>query len=102
MEITTIGVVGAGQMGGGIAHVAALAGVDVALADVSRELVDKGMATITRNLDRQVSKGTVTAEAKAAALGRIRAGVGLAGLAGCQLAVEAVVEDLDVKTGVLA
>ncbi|TAM44496.1 MAG: 3-hydroxybutyryl-CoA dehydrogenase [Acidobacteria bacterium] len=102
MEITTIGVVGAGQMGGGIAHVAALAGVDVALADVSRELVDKGMATITRNLDRQVSKGTVTAEAKAAALGRIRAGVGLAGLAGCQLAVEAVVEDLEVKTGVLA
>ncbi len=102
MEITTIGVVGAGQMGGGIAHVAALAGVDVALADVSRELVDKGMATIARNLDRQVSKGTVTADAKAAALGRIRAGVGLAGLAGCQLAVEAVVEDLDVKAGVLA
>lgn len=102
MDIRTIGVVGAGQMGGGIAHVAALAGFDVVLADVSRELVEKGLATITRNLDRQVSKGTVTAEAKGAALGRIRGEVGLAGLAGCQLAVEAIVEDLDVKTGVLA
>jgi 3-hydroxybutyryl-CoA dehydrogenase len=102
MEIETIGVVGAGQMGSGIAHVAALAGFNVALADISRELVDKGLATITRNLDRQVSKGTVTAEAKAAALGRIRGEVGLAGLAGCEFGVEAVIEDLDVKTGVLA
>jgi 3-hydroxybutyryl-CoA dehydrogenase len=88
-------------MGGGIAHVAALAGFDVVLADVSRELVEKGLATITRNLDRQVSKGTVTAEAKAAALGRIRGEVGLAGLAGCEFGVEAIVEDLEVKTGVL-
>ncbi len=101
MDITTIGVVGAGQMGGGIAHVAALAGFDVALADVSRAVVDKGLAAIARNLDRQVSKGTVTAEAKTAAVGRIRGEVGLAGLAGCQLAVEAVVEDYDVKVGVL-
>ncbi|HQU34457.1 MAG: 3-hydroxybutyryl-CoA dehydrogenase [Acidobacteria bacterium 21-70-11] len=102
MDIRTIGVVGAGQMGGGIAHVAALAGFDVVLADVSRELVEKGLATITRNLDRQVSKGTVTAEAKGAALGRIRGEVDLAGLAGCEFGVEAIVEDLDVKTGVLA
>ncbi len=101
MEIRTIGVVGAGQMGGGIAHVAALAGFDVVLADVSRELVEKGLATITRNLDRQVSKGTVTAEAKGAALGRIRGEVGLAGLAGCEFGIEAIVEDLEVKTGVL-
>jgi 3-hydroxybutyryl-CoA dehydrogenase len=101
MEIRTIGVVGAGQMGGGIAHVAALAAFDVVLADVSRELVEKGLATITRNLDRQVSKGTVTAEAKGAALGRIRGEVGLAGLAGCEFGVEAIVEDLEVKTGVL-
>ena len=101
MDIRTIGVVGAGQMGGGIAHVAALAGFDVVLADVSRELVEKGLATITRNLDRQVSKGTVTAEAKGAALGRIRGEVGLAGLAGCEFGVEAIVEDLAVKTGVL-
>ncbi len=102
MDIKTIGVVGAGQMGGGIAHVAALAGFEVVLADVSRELVEKGLATITRNLDRQVSKGSVTAEARAAALGRIRGEVGLAGVAACEFAVEAVVEDLAVKTGVLA
>ncbi len=101
MEIKAIGVVGAGQMGGGIAHVAALAGIDVALADVSAAVVEKGVAAIARNLDRQVAKGTVTAAAKAAALARIRAEVGLAGLAGCQLAIEAVVEDLDVKLGVL-
>ena len=101
MEIKAIGVVGAGQMGGGIAHVAALAGIDVALADVSAAVVEKGVAAIARNLDRQVAKGTVTAAAKAAALARIRPEVGLAGLAGCQLAIEAVVEDLDVKLGVL-
>ncbi len=101
MEIKAIGVVGAGQMGGGIAHVAALAGIEVALADVSSAVVEKGVAVITRNLDRQVAKGTVTAEAKTAALARIRPEVGLAGLAGCQLGIEAVVEDLDVKLGVL-
>ncbi len=101
MEIKAIGVVGAGQMGGGIAHVAALAGIDVALADVSAAVVEKGVAAIARNLDRQVAKGTVTAAAKAAALAHIRPEVGLAGLAGCQLAIEAVVEDLDVKLGVL-
>jgi 3-hydroxybutyryl-CoA dehydrogenase len=97
MEITRIGVVGAGQMGNGIAHVAAVAGLSVALTDVSKELVDKGLATIGRNLDRQVAKGTVTAAAKGEALGRIAAGVGLAGLAGCELAVEAVVESFEVK-----
>jgi 3-hydroxybutyryl-CoA dehydrogenase len=97
MEITRIGVVGAGQMGNGIAHVAAVAGLSVALRDVSKELVDKGLATIGRNLDRQVAKGTVTAAAKGEALGRITAGVGLAGLAGCELVVEAVVESFEVK-----
>jgi 3-hydroxybutyryl-CoA dehydrogenase len=97
MEITRIGVVGAGQMGNGIAHVAAVAGLSVALRDVSKELVDKGLATIGRNLDRQVAKGTVTAAAKGDALGRITAGVGLAGLAGCELVVEAVVESFEVK-----
>jgi 3-hydroxybutyryl-CoA dehydrogenase len=97
MEITRIGVVGAGQMGNGIAHVAAVAGLSVALTDVSKELVDKGLATIGRNLDRQVAKGTVTAAAKGEALGRITAGVGLAGLAGCELVVEAVVESFEVK-----
>jgi 3-hydroxybutyryl-CoA dehydrogenase len=100
MEITRIGVVGAGQMGNGIAHVCALAGFAVAFTDVSKELVDKGLATLGRNLDRQVAKGTVTAAAKDQALGRITPTVGLGALAQCQIAVEAVVESFEVKVKV--
>ncbi len=100
MEITRMGVVGAGQMGNGIAHVAALTGLSVVLSDVSQQLVDKGLATIRKNLDRQVSKGTVTAAAKDEALARITPAVGLAALADRQIVVEAVVESLDVKVAV--
>jgi 3-hydroxybutyryl-CoA dehydrogenase len=100
MEITRIGVVGAGQMGNGIAHVGALAGRAVVLTDVTKDLVDKGLGTITRNLDRQVSKGTVTAAARDEALARITPAVGLAGLAECQIVVEAVAESFEVKAGV--
>jgi 3-hydroxybutyryl-CoA dehydrogenase len=100
MEISRVGVVGAGQMGNGIAHVAALSGLAVVLSDVSQQLVDKGLATIRKNLDRQVSKGTVTAAAKDEALARITAAVGLGALADRQLVVEAVVESLDVKVAV--
>jgi 3-hydroxybutyryl-CoA dehydrogenase len=84
-------------MGNGIAHVAAAAGLSVVLTDVSKELVDRGLATVGRNLDRQVAKGTVTAAAKDEALGRIAPAVGLSGLAGCELVVEAVVESFEVK-----
>ena len=101
MEITRIGVVGAGQMGNGIAHVCALAGFAVVFTDVSKELVDKGLATLGRNLDRQVAKGTVTAAAKDQALGRITPAVGLGALAQCQIAVEAVVESFEVKVKVV-
>ena len=97
MSIERIGVVGAGQMGNGIAHVAALSGFQVVLSDVTQALVDKGVATLARNLDRQVAKGAVTAEARAAALGRILPTTELAAHAGCDLVVEAVVESLDVK-----
>jgi len=100
MEISRFGVVGAGQMGNGIAHVAALSGFEVVLTDVSKELVDRGLATIGRNLDRQVSKGVLAEGAKGEALARITAGVGLSGLAECQIVVEAVVESLDVKAEV--
>ncbi len=102
MEIKKIGVVGAGQMGGGIAHVCALGGFEVVLSDVSGQIVEKGVAAISRNLDRQVAKGTVAAADKEAALGRIAPGVGLAALAGCDLAIEAVVEDAEVKVQVFA
>ena len=100
MEIKRIGVVGAGQMGAGIAHVNALSGLDVVLADVSSQIVDKGLGTIARNLERQVGKGTVTAAAREAALARITPAVGLAGVEGCDLVVEAVVENAEVKIGV--
>ena len=100
MGTERIGVVGAGQMGNGIAHVAALAGCSVILTDVSSELVDKGRTNIARNLERQVGKGAVTAAARDEALARITPGVGLGVLADRQLVVEAVVEDLDVKTEV--
>jgi 3-hydroxybutyryl-CoA dehydrogenase len=97
MGIQRVGVVGAGQMGNGIAHVAALAGFQVVLSDVARELVDKGIANITKNMERQVGKGAITAEAKAEALGRISGATTLEAHAGCDLVVEAVIESLEVK-----
>ena len=97
MGIQRIGVVGAGQMGNGIAHVAALAGFQVVLSDVTRELVDKGITNITKNLDRQIAKGAVTAEDKAEALGRVSGATSLEAHADCDLIVEAIVESLEVK-----
>jgi len=101
MSIERIGVVGAGQMGNGIAHVAALAGYQVVLSDVSKALVDKGLATIGKNLERQASKGTISAEAKDSALARIAPATELAAHGGCQLVVEAVVEDEPIKVALL-
>ncbi|HKQ62672.1 MAG TPA: 3-hydroxybutyryl-CoA dehydrogenase [Candidatus Polarisedimenticolaceae bacterium] len=97
MEIRKIGVVGAGQMGGGIAHVAAQTGLAVALHDVSDELVRRGLGSIDKNLQRGVDKGKLSAEQKQSALGRIQATTRLEALADCDLVVEAVVERFDVK-----
>jgi 3-hydroxybutyryl-CoA dehydrogenase len=69
MEISRIGVVGAGQMGNGIAHVLSLAGYEVLLTDVSPEAMEKALAKIAKNMDRQVSRGKITADAKAAGAG---------------------------------
>ena len=66
-----IAVIGAGQMGNGIAHVFAQAGHDVRMIDVSSDALERGRATIAKNLDRQVNKGTIDAEARAATLARI-------------------------------
>jgi 3-hydroxybutyryl-CoA dehydrogenase len=98
MSIKTIGVVGAGQMGGGIAHVSAQAGFDVVLQDIDDSLVEQGLATIDKNLQRGVDKGKRTAEQKQETLGRIRGTSRLADLAECDFVVEAVVENLEVKT----
>ena len=102
MGIAKVGVVGAGQMGSGIAHVAALAGRDVVLLDVAPELVERGLKGIAKNLGRMVEKGKVTAEARDAALARIRPATDVAAFAECDLVVEAVVENEGVKKELLA
>ncbi len=96
--IKKIGVIGAGQMGAGIAHVSALAGFEVVLQDLEDSFVRKGLATIDKNLQRGVDKDKLTAEDKQQALGRIRGTTKLEELADCDFVVEAVVENLEVKT----
>ena len=97
MAIQSVGIVGAGQMGNGIAHVFALAGYDVLLNDVSAEALDKAMATIDRNLERQVSRGKVSAEDKAATMARIRTTSNVEDIAGTDLVIEAATEREDIK-----
>ena len=98
--IKTIGVIGAGQMGSGIAHVAALAGYDVRLSDISEDALKRAVANIGKNLDRQVSKGKATQADKDAAMARIATVAELAGLKGCDIVVEAATENEDVKRGI--
>jgi len=97
MTIRTVGIVGAGQMGNGIAHVFALAGYEVLLNDVSADSLTKALATIDRNLERQVQRGKVEAEAKTAALGRIRTTLQLPDLGQSDLIIEAATEKETVK-----
>ena len=102
MTIRTVGIVGAGQMGNGIAHVFALAGYEVLLNDVSADRLTKALATIDRNLERQVQRGKVEAEAKAAALGRIRTTLQLPDLGQSDLIIEAATEKEDIKDKIFA
>lgn len=95
--IKKVGVIGAGQMGNGIAHVAALAGFDVVLNDVSADRLKSGMATINGNLARQVSKKGVTEDEKAKAIARIKLAEKLDDLADCDLVIETAVEKEEVK-----
>lgn len=97
MAIQTVGVVGAGQMGNGIAHVFALAGYDVLITDVSQDALDKAQATIARNLDRQVSRATISDADRAAALGRIAMTLALRDLGQTDLVIEAATEKESVK-----
>ena len=92
-----IGVVGAGTMGNGIAHVFAASGFQVVLQDIAQDFVDRGMATIDKNLQRGVDKGRMSADDKQAVLARIQATTQLDDLAGCDLVVEAIVEKLEIK-----
>jgi 3-hydroxybutyryl-CoA dehydrogenase len=100
MEIRTIGVVGAGQMGSGIAHVAATSGASVILADSAPEIVARAKASIAKNLEREAAKGKRTAPECAAALGRISETTDLEGLRAADFVIEAVTENEDVKKGI--
>jgi 3-hydroxybutyryl-CoA dehydrogenase len=102
MTLGTIGVVGAGQMGAGIAHVAAIAGKKVVLVDVTPDLAGKGLKAIEKNLARQVDKGKVAPGDRDAALARIVATADLSRLAEAGLVVEAIVEDEVVKKDLFA
>ena len=92
-----VGVVGAGTMGNGIAHVFAQNGWTVTLTDVAAPMLEKAVATIRGNFDRQIKKGTATAEARDGALARIATGTDLAALTDCDLVVEAATERQDLK-----
>jgi len=98
MKVQTFMVVGAGQMGSGIAQVAAQAGLQVILNDIKQEFVDRGLQTITKNLSRNVEKGKLTDEEKQAILSRIRPSVDLADGTAADFVVEAVTENMAVKT----
>ncbi|MGD9291088.1 MAG: 3-hydroxyacyl-CoA dehydrogenase NAD-binding domain-containing protein, partial [Desulfobacterales bacterium] len=97
MEIKTFGVVGAGQMGNGIAQVAAVSGLDVVMNDIKTEFVESGLATITKILARSVDKGKMTADEKDAVLDRIKPSTDLQDMSGVDFVVEAATENENLK-----
>ncbi len=97
MGINTLGVIGAGQMGNGIAQVAAMSGMDVIMNDISAEFVQKGLATITKILTRSVGKGKLTEAEKESILGRISTSTDLKDMAAADFVVEAATENETLK-----
>ena len=97
-----IAVIGAGQMGNGIAHVFAQAGHDVVIVDVSDAALERGRSTIAKNLDRQVKKGTITEADKTAVLGRVTTSTAMDSIKGASLVVEAATENRDLKFSIFA
>ncbi|HUN39424.1 MAG TPA: 3-hydroxybutyryl-CoA dehydrogenase [Acetobacteraceae bacterium] len=98
--IARVGVIGAGQMGNGIAHVCALAGLDVRMLDAKQDALDRGLATISRNMDRQVNRTLISAEDKIEALARIHPGQDYAMFDDADLVIEAATEKEDVKRAI--
>ena len=97
MTIRSVGVIGAGQMGNGIAHVFALAGYDVTLNDIAPERIETALGTIEKNLDRQLKREKITEAEKAAALSRIHPTTSLDGFGEIDLVIEAATENEDLK-----
>jgi 3-hydroxybutyryl-CoA dehydrogenase len=100
MDIRSVGVVGAGQMGNGIAHVFALAGYDVTITDIDAEALKKAFEVIDKNIERQVNRGKVTAEDKAAAMARIKTTMILADIGPSDLIIEAATERETIKQAI--
>ena len=97
LEIKKVGVIGAGQMGNGIAHVCALAGYDVAINDIDPDRIRAGIATINGNMARQVSKGLITDDARQGAIERIAVATQLEDLESCDLVIESATEKEELK-----
>jgi 3-hydroxybutyryl-CoA dehydrogenase len=97
MSIKTFGVIGAGQMGNGITQVAAMSGLNVIMNDIKDEFVERGLATITKILSRNVDKGKMTDDEKKAVLGRIKTSVSLKDMSSADFVVEAAVENETLK-----
>ena len=100
ISIKTIGIIGAGQMGAGIAHVAALAGYEVRMGDVDAKALERSLAAIDKNIARQVARGKTTEADKAAALKRIKTGTGYDLFKDCDFVIEAAVEKEDIKRAI--
>ncbi|SDO64851.1 3-hydroxybutyryl-CoA dehydrogenase [Pseudomonas arsenicoxydans] len=101
MNLQNIGVIGAGTMGNGIAQVCALAGFNVTLIDISESALQKALATVGKNLDRQIAKETLSEAQKLDALARIRTSTDYSSLQNAQMVIEAATENLDLKLRVL-
>ena len=102
VEIKKVGIIGAGQMGNGIAHVCALAGFDVALNDVTVERIQSGLATINGNMARQVSKGTIAEADRVTALERIQPAESYEAFGDCDLVIESAIENEEIKRKIFA
>lgn len=101
-DIKTIGIIGAGQMGSGIAQVCGMAGFEVYLHDTAPERIEKGLGSIASNLMRQVSSNKISEEKRTTALGHIKGGFALADLSTCDLVIEAATEDEAIKKKIFA
>jgi 3-hydroxybutyryl-CoA dehydrogenase len=97
MEVKKVGVVGAGTMGNGIAHVFAVSGYDVVLMDVEESFLERAIAVITKNLDRMIKKEKITEADKKAALSKIRKTISIKDMADCDIVIEAATEDYAIK-----